>query len=60
MGIHLNLAVLLHDWIARHDLTGPVLTLGVQDIGFRSLALRSALPDVARHGSQATSSAIAR
>ena len=34
MGIHINLAVLMHDWIARHGLSGPVSTLGVQDVSF--------------------------
>ena len=34
MGIHINLAVLMHDWITRHALSGPVVTLGVQDLSF--------------------------
>jgi len=34
VGIHINLAVLMHDWIARHGLSGPAVTLGVQDVSF--------------------------
>jgi hypothetical protein len=34
MGIHINLALILHDWLRRYDVVGPVLTLGVQEVSF--------------------------
>jgi len=34
VGIHINLAVLMRDWVTRHGLCGPALTLGVQDVSF--------------------------
>lgn len=34
MGIHINLAVLMRDWVNRHQLAGPVVTLGVQRVTF--------------------------
>jgi hypothetical protein len=34
MGIHLNLSVVLRDWRERYRITGPVLTLGVEDVAF--------------------------
>ena len=37
MGIHINLAVVMHDWSRRHGLAGPSLTLGVQDISFNRM-----------------------
>jgi hypothetical protein len=43
MGIHINLAVLLRDWLRRHTVTGPVLTLGVQDVTFHGHELDRAL-----------------
>jgi hypothetical protein len=43
MGIHINLAVVLHDWLHRHAVSGPVLTLGVQDVTFRADELDRAL-----------------
>jgi hypothetical protein len=43
MSIHINLAVVLHDWLRRHVVTGPVLTLGVQDVTFRGDELDRAL-----------------
>jgi hypothetical protein len=43
MGIHINLAVVLHDWFRRHAVAGPVLTLGVQDLAFRAGELDRAL-----------------
>jgi hypothetical protein len=43
MRIHINLAVVLHDWLHRHAVAGPVLTLGVQDVNFRADELDRAL-----------------
>lgn len=34
MRLHINLAVVLHDWLRRHTLSGPVLTLGLRDSSF--------------------------
>src|SRR5260221_12731426 len=34
MRIHINLAVLLHDWLRRHAVSGPVLTMGLQGSSF--------------------------
>lgn len=44
MGIHINLATLLHDWVRRHQLSGPVLTLGVQQLTFTHEEFASRLP----------------
>ena len=44
MGIHINLAVLMSDWIARHALSGPAITLGVQELSFTSDDFRRWLP----------------
>src|SRR5262245_43907335 len=44
MGIHINLAVLMHDWIARHRLSGPALTLGVQQVSFTHNEFAQRLP----------------
>ena len=41
MGIHINLAVVIRDWLYRHRLTGPSLTLGVQDINFTRIEYES-------------------
>ena len=43
MGIHINLAVVMHDWLRRHAVVGPALTLGVQDVSFRADELNRAL-----------------
>jgi hypothetical protein len=34
MRIHINLTILLHDWLHRHAVAGPVLTLGLLDGSF--------------------------
>jgi hypothetical protein len=44
MGIHINLAVLLRDWTTRHRLSGPALTLGVQQIAFTHNEFAAHLP----------------
>ena len=36
MHTHINLAVLLHDWLRRHAVAGPVLTLGLLDGSFNA------------------------
>src|SRR5579863_421637 len=42
MGLDLNMSVLLHDWITRHGITGPLLTLGVQDLDYTPAQLARA------------------
>lgn len=34
MGLEINVAVLLREWLLAHEARGPVATLGVQDVGF--------------------------
>jgi SAM-dependent methyltransferase len=36
MGLDINTSALLHDWIGRYGVTGPLLTLGVQELNFTS------------------------
>ena len=43
MSIHINLAVVMHDWSRRHGLAGPSLTLGVQGISFNRREYEAAL-----------------
>jgi hypothetical protein len=42
MGLDLNMSVLLRDWIARYCITGPLLTLGVQDLNYTPAQLARA------------------
>lgn len=35
MGLDINTGALLHEWIGRHGITGPLLTLGVQRANFK-------------------------
>src|SRR5690242_7839815 len=53
MSIHINLAVVMHEWSRRHGLAGPSLTLGVQDVSFTRTEYDGALvpPDA---GARAT------
>lgn len=44
MGIHINLATLMHEWVRRHRLAGPVLTLGVQQVTFTHQEFAPHLP----------------
>ena len=60
MGIHINLAVVLHDWFRRHAVVGPVLTLGVQDVSFQAHELDRALDRCERLPSAATKLMTAR
>ena len=34
MGLNLNMSLLLREWIARYEISGPLLTLGVQTLDF--------------------------
>ena len=43
MELHINLAVVMHDWSRRHGLAGPTLTLGVQDVCFTRTEYAAAL-----------------
>jgi hypothetical protein len=43
MRIHIDLAVGLYDWLRRHTVAGPVLTLGLEDVFFNSDELDRAL-----------------
>src|SRR4051812_36813523 len=36
MGLDISTGALLHEWIGRYDTTGPLLTLGVQQVNFTS------------------------
>jgi hypothetical protein len=54
MGIHINLAVVLHDWLRRHAVVGPVLTLGVQHLSFRADELDRALGRSSKQPSDAS------
>lgn len=61
MGIHLNLAVILHEWCRRYQLSGPALTLGVQETQFTHSEFQRAVgpaplapPEKAGHEQQMT------
>lgn len=43
MGLNLNTTALLHDWIVRYGISGPLLTLGVQTLDFTRTQLANAL-----------------
>jgi len=43
MRLHINLAVLIYNWLQRHALSGPVLTMGLQDGFFSGTELDRAL-----------------
>ena len=43
MGIDINTGVFLHEWIDRYRITGPLLTLGVQQVNFTSAQFCAAL-----------------
>ena len=62
MGIHINLAVVMHDWSRRHGLVGPSLTLGVKDTSFTRAEYDRALapPDAAPRANEAASHAAVR
>ncbi len=43
MGIEINVAVVLREWLLAHQAQGPVATLGVQDVGFTEKTFFSAI-----------------
>ncbi|QOZ70619.1 methyltransferase domain-containing protein [Bradyrhizobium arachidis] len=43
MGLALNVAVLLREWLLAREANGPVLTLGVMDVGFTERTFKSAI-----------------
>lgn len=43
MGLALNVAVLLREWLLVREANGPVMTLGVMDVGFTEKTFKSAV-----------------